>query len=196
MRPPTPTSKQTSNASVMADQSQIDPRLFASASSVPPRSQQLYASAPQQNTAHPYYLPSPTAQHHAQSQAQQPPQLSQLSQPAPLGTILDPTLEQTSPAGPEAAHDDDEHEDDGDHDGYVITPVPTRRQDRAQCFQSGTTGTVADAAFRRLCVAMNDIRTRLALLCACLRRCASSSAAERQSPKQDLAHRTQADCFE
>ncbi|KAL6161674.1 hypothetical protein ACJQWK_08456 [Exserohilum turcicum] len=104
----------------MADQSQIDPRLFASASSVPPRSQQLYTSAPQQTSGHPYYLPSPTAQHH--SQAQQPPQLSQLSQPAPLANILDPALEQTSPTGPEASHDDDEHEDEGDHDGVHDTP--------------------------------------------------------------------------
>ena len=105
----------------MADQSQIDPRLFASASTVPPRTQLYSTSAPQQNTGHPYYLPSPTAQHHTQShphhhQSQTP----QLSQPAPLANILDPALEQTSPAGPEHDHDDDEDGDDGDHDGYVM----------------------------------------------------------------------------
>lgn len=42
----------------MADQSQIDPRLFASASSVQPSRPQIYTSAQQQNTGHPYYLPS------------------------------------------------------------------------------------------------------------------------------------------
>ncbi|CAN9135900.1 hypothetical protein CUC08_Gglean003025 [Alternaria sp. MG1] len=104
----------------MADH-EIDPRLFASASSVQPSRPQIYTSAQQQNTGHPYYLPSPTAQHHAQS-LPQPPQLSQLSQPAPLGNILDPALEQTSPTGPEASHDDDDHEDDGDHDGAHGTP--------------------------------------------------------------------------
>jgi hypothetical protein len=108
----TPTSDNLDNkptANAMADQSQIDPRLFAGASSLPPRAQ-LYTTAPQQNTGHPYYLPSPTTQH-------QPPQLSQ---PAPLGNILDPALEQTSPIGPEASHDEEEPEDEGGHDGYVI----------------------------------------------------------------------------
>jgi hypothetical protein len=107
----------------MADQSQIDPRLFAGASAVQPSRPQAYTSAPPQNTPHPYYLPSPTTQHHAQS-LPPPPQLSQLSQPAPLGTILDPALEQTSPTGPEASHDDEEQEDEGDHDGYVVTYKP------------------------------------------------------------------------
>ncbi|KAI1516532.1 Fungal Zn binuclear cluster domain containing protein [Pyrenophora tritici-repentis] len=109
----------------MADQSQIDPRLFASTSTVPPRTQLYNTSASQQNTGHPYYLPSPTAQHHAQShphphhQSQTP----QLSQPAPLANILDPALEQTSPAGPEHDHDhDDDDHDEGDHDGAHGTP--------------------------------------------------------------------------
>jgi hypothetical protein len=88
----------------------LDPRLFAGASSVQPSRAQAYTSAQQQNTGHPYYLPSPTTQHHAQSL---PPQLSQ--QPAPLSNVLDPALEQTSPAGPEVEHDDEE--DEGDHDG-------------------------------------------------------------------------------
>ncbi|EUC35393.1 hypothetical protein COCCADRAFT_35123 [Bipolaris zeicola 26-R-13] len=66
------------------------------------------------NSGHPYYLPSPTAQHHSQSQ--------QLSQSAPLGSILDPALEQTSPTAPDADHHDDDHEDEGDHDGINDTP--------------------------------------------------------------------------
>ena len=115
----------------MADH-EIDQRLFASASSVQPSRPQIYTSAQQQNTGHPYYLPSPTAQHHAQS-LPQPPQLSQLSQPAPLGNILDPALEQTSPTGPEASHDDDDHEDDGDHDGYVVEAQPAPSRQLARC---------------------------------------------------------------
>jgi hypothetical protein len=95
----------------MAD-SQIDPRLFAGPSSLPP-STQLYTSASQQQQQqNPYYLPA--------TQHQQPPQLSQLSHPAPLGAF-DPALEQTSPTGPEASHDDEDQEDDGEHEGYVMS---------------------------------------------------------------------------
>ena len=107
----------------MADQSQIDPRLFASASTVPPRTQLYSTAAPQQNTGHPYYLPSPTAQHHTQSHphphAHHQSQTPQLSQPAPLTNILDPALEQTSPAGPEHDHDDDDQDDDGDSESEI-----------------------------------------------------------------------------
>jgi hypothetical protein len=86
-------------------ESQLDPRLFAS--SLPPRTQS-YPGAPQHNSAaHPYYLSPPTHQ-----------QPAQLPQPAPLGA-LDPTLEQTSPTGPEASQDDDEQDEDGDLDGYA-----------------------------------------------------------------------------
>jgi hypothetical protein len=92
--------------------SRIDPRLFG-ASSLPPHTQ-LYASAAapeqqqqQQNVGHPYY--------------QQSPHLSQLSQPAPSGHNFDPALEQTSPIGREASHDDEEQEDDGEHEGYVLS---------------------------------------------------------------------------
>jgi hypothetical protein len=104
--------------------SQIDPRLFG-ASSLPPHTQ-LYASAAppeqqQQNVGHPYY--------------QQPPHLSQLSQPAPPGHNFDPSLEQTSPTGREASHDDEEQEDDGEHEGYVsdLTMEPGGLQWVAWC---------------------------------------------------------------
>lgn len=86
----------------------IDPRLFASA--LPPRPQS-HTNAPQHNAGQPYYLPSPT-QHQGPG--------AQLSQPAPLSAALDPTLEQTSPTGPEGSHDEDD--DDGDHDGTHETP--------------------------------------------------------------------------
>jgi hypothetical protein len=129
----------------MADQSQIDPRLFASASSVPPRSQQLYSSAPQQNTAHPYYLPEPAAQHH--SHAQQPPQLSHLSQPAPLAGILDPALEHTSPTGPHDDNDDDDADDHPDHDGYVVPALAASRDDEAHRHSTPTTLRAAQVCF-------------------------------------------------
>jgi hypothetical protein len=82
----------------------LDPRLFA-----PPRNQP-YTAVPQHNASQPYYLSTPTHQ--------QPPHLSQTT---PLGAALDPALEQTSPTGPEASQDEDEHEDDGDQDGYVMS---------------------------------------------------------------------------
>ena len=88
----------------------IDPRLYAS--SLPPRSQS-YTSTPQHNAGQPYYLPTAT-QHQA----------PQLSQPTPLSSALDPALEQTSPTGPEVSQDEDEQDEDGDHDGYVI-PLAT-----------------------------------------------------------------------
>lgn len=88
----------------------IDPRLFAS--SIPPRPQS-YTSGPQHNAGQPYYLPSPT-QH--QGPGAQP------SQPPPLSNALDPALGHPSPSGPEASHDEDDHEDDGDHDGTLETP--------------------------------------------------------------------------
>ncbi|KAF1830277.1 hypothetical protein BDW02DRAFT_609106 [Decorospora gaudefroyi] len=100
----------------MADSSQIDPRLFTSASSLPPRTQQLYTSAPQQQqdqAGHPYYT-------------QHQPQPPHLPQPAPHGSILDPALGQTSPTGPEASHDDEEHDDEGEPDGpHSHTGLPT-----------------------------------------------------------------------
>lgn len=95
----------------MADENPIDPRLYAT--SLPPAQAQSFAPAPQHSASQPYYLPSPT-QHHA-------PPLS-----APLGSSLDPALEQTSPAGPATVHDDDEQDDDGDHDGYVLLERPQR----------------------------------------------------------------------
>lgn len=85
----------------------IDPRLYAS--SIPPRNQP-YPAQPPSNAGHPYYLSTPTHQ--------QAPHLSQ----TPLGAALDPALEQTSPRGLDASPDEDEHEDDGDLDGYVMSP--------------------------------------------------------------------------
>lgn len=83
----------------------IDPRLQY-ASSLPPRTlSQSYTSGPGslQHTAQPYYLPTPTA----------PPPASQPSVTAPQS--IDPALE-TSPAGHELSHDEDDDEE-GDHDG-------------------------------------------------------------------------------
>lgn len=164
----------------MADQSQIDPRLFASASSVPPRAQQLYSSAPQQNSGHPYYLPSPTAQHHSQSQ--------QLSQSAPLGSILDPALEQTSPTAPDADHHDDGHEDEDDHDGYVagaISHLPRR------CSAAPLQRHHHFLTHRSLYIQRRDlscpqtVRVRFALA---MKTRTSSGAVERQIPAQHLTH--------
>lgn len=86
----------------------IDPRLYAS--SLPPRAQ-AYTAAPPHNAGQPYYLPSA-------SQHQTPP----LSQPAPLPNTLDPALEQATPTGHES-HDEDEQDDEGEHDGYVMPPA-------------------------------------------------------------------------
>jgi hypothetical protein len=83
----------------------IDPRLYAS--SIPPQNQP-YPAQPPNNAGQPYYLSTPTNQQPAHP-----------SQP-PLGAALDPALEQTSPRGPERSPDEDEHGDDGEHDGYVM----------------------------------------------------------------------------
>lgn len=83
----------------------IDPRLYAS--SIPPQNQP-YPAQPPNNAGHPYYLSTPANQQSAHP-----------SQPPP-GAALDPSLEQTSPIGPEQSPDDDEHGDDGEHDGYVM----------------------------------------------------------------------------
>ncbi|KAI4913954.1 hypothetical protein J4E90_005674 [Alternaria incomplexa] len=55
-----------------------------------------------------------------------------LSQPAPLGNILDPALEQTSPTAPGTEHDDDDHDDHDDaheHDtpGSGKSPADLKR---------------------------------------------------------------------
>jgi hypothetical protein len=88
----------------------LDPRLFA-----PPRNQP-YTAAPPHGASQPYYLSA--------SALQQPPHLSQN---APLGAALDPALEQTSPPGPEASQDEDEHDEDGDHDEYVVHWTPEQQ---------------------------------------------------------------------
>ncbi|KAF2852513.1 hypothetical protein T440DRAFT_392138 [Plenodomus tracheiphilus IPT5] len=100
----------------------IDPRLFASA--LPPRAQ-AYTAAPQHSAGQPYYLPTPPHPHHQPG--------PQPSQPAPPSNALDPALEQASPTGPAAAHDDDLDDDgdddgdhDGDHDGTLETPGSAR----------------------------------------------------------------------
>jgi hypothetical protein len=96
----------------MSSDPQIDPRLFAA--SLPPRTQSYTAAAPPHPTAgHPYYFAQQPQQQQQQQQA--PPALSQHA-PHALGA-LDPTLQQTSPTGPEDEHDDDEHDDD---DGYAM----------------------------------------------------------------------------
>lgn len=91
----------------------IDPALFSPFDGKDNAQPQSYASQPQQNVGHPYYLPTSAPQ-------QQPPQLSQ-SQP-PLSNSLDPALQQASPHDPERNHDEYEQEDDGDHDGTRATP--------------------------------------------------------------------------
>ncbi|KAJ4300014.1 hypothetical protein N0V90_005263 [Kalmusia sp. IMI 367209] len=95
----------------------IDPRLQFSA--LPPRSlAQSYTAGPPQplhTSASPYYLPAPNNGHHAQLQ----------TGPA----TIDPALEQTSPAGQDSSHDEDDH-DDGDHDG-ITTPPTRKRQKKA-----------------------------------------------------------------
>ncbi|KAI4618920.1 hypothetical protein J4E83_005871 [Alternaria metachromatica] len=52
-----------------------------------------------------------------------------LSQPAPLGNILDPALEQTSPTAPGTEHDDDDHDDAHEHDtpGSGKSPADLKR---------------------------------------------------------------------
>jgi hypothetical protein len=92
----------------------IDPRLYAS--SVPPR-HQPYPAQPPNNAGHPYYLSTPTHQ--------QVPHVSQ----APLGAALDPALEQTSPRGPDGSPEE-EHEDDGDHNRYVMKETKQKRPSR------------------------------------------------------------------
>ncbi|KAJ4352128.1 uncharacterized protein N0V89_007475 [Didymosphaeria variabile] len=92
----------------------IDPRL-QQFSSLPPRSlaQQSYTTGPAQplqNSATPYYLPTPNN--------------------APTRpSNIDPAFEQTSPTGPEESHDEDDH-DDGDLDG-ITTPPTRKRQKKA-----------------------------------------------------------------
>jgi hypothetical protein len=96
---------------VMADPS-IDPRL-QQFGALPPRSlaQQPYTTGPAQplqNSATPYYLPTPdkaNANAHAHAHAQTRP------------SNIDPAFEQTSPTGPEESHDEDDH-DEGDLDAH------------------------------------------------------------------------------
>ncbi|KAH5473330.1 hypothetical protein HBI64_005010 [Parastagonospora nodorum] len=92
----------------------IDPRLYAS--SIPPQNQS-YPAQPPNNAGQPYYLSTPTNQQPAHP-----------SQP-PLGAALDPALEQTSPRGPERSPDEDEHGEDGEHDGTFTTPGSARAHD-------------------------------------------------------------------
>lgn len=101
--------------SEMTDSSAIDPRLQY-ASSLPPRTlSQSYPAGPalQNNAAghQPYYLP--TTVH---------PQTVPLSQAAPPSNV-DPSLEQTSPVEDHGSPDDDEHELEGDHDGFVSSHI-------------------------------------------------------------------------
>lgn len=101
----------------------IDPALFSPFDGKEGAQPQAYASQPQQNVGHPYYLPASAPQ----------PLRAQLSQPPPppaLSSNIDASLQQTSPQVPEGSHDeydhdhdhDHEQDDDGDHDGAHATP--------------------------------------------------------------------------
>ncbi|XPS81629.1 hypothetical protein M3J07_013590 [Ascochyta lentis] len=74
-----------------------------------------YATQPQPNVGHPYYLPASTPQ----------PQPAQLSQPPP--SSVDPALHQTPPNAPDGDDDDDDDDnydqgDPGEHNGLHATP--------------------------------------------------------------------------